>query len=71
LLTGLFYTLSSSGGAMLAIETASPEKTRERPGKDKAFFRIYLALCSLFVIKPFPKYQFLLFVGYETIQLFT
>jgi hypothetical protein len=56
---------------MLAIETASPEKTRERPGKDKAFFRIYLALCSLFVIKSFPKYQFLSFVGYETIQLFT
>ena len=56
---------------MLAIETASPEKTRERPGKDKAFFQINLALCSLFVIKSFPKYQFLSFVVYETIEVTT
>ena len=56
---------------MLAIETASQEKCHERPEKDKAFFRIYLALCSLFVINSVPKYQFQSFVGYETIELFT
>tara|TARA_B110000196_G_scaffold202450_1_gene173428 strand:- start:335 stop:514 length:180 start_codon:yes stop_codon:yes gene_type:complete len=56
---------------MLAIETASPKKIRERPEKDKAFFRIYLPLCSLFVIKSFPKYQFQSFVGYETVELIT
>ncbi len=56
---------------MLAIETASPEETGERALKDLTFFRIYLALCSLFVIKSFPKYQFLSFVVYETIELIT
>lgn len=38
LLTSLFYALSSSSCAMLAIETASPEETGERALKDLTFF---------------------------------
>jgi hypothetical protein len=45
LLTGLFYTLSSSGGAMLAIETASPEK----PAKGREKIRLFLGFIWHFV----------------------
>jgi len=38
MLTGLFYDLSNSGGAMLAIETASPKKSVKGLKKIRLFF---------------------------------